>query len=420
MNKLILILLFTISLTAQNGADPTLVELSRNLSRDLFELNGNDIMQPSAEIINVTSNDRFFYDAYVPKNDFYVKFGIHMMTGVVPQDMKTFSPEIPNQQFNNLQLLSYVDVQTQTLDTAGFVNYLFQTLLYDGINSGQLVFPESAATLLGSENSQLDLPEEVMVGLAQNRLDSIQNDPLLELAGYELSPELRDSVESIIRALPDSFPLTQGGGIDNLIAGVPQLEIGSFYGTELLVRFIPKLNYGTNIGNFGFWGIGVKHNISQYFYEEENPNNFHLAFQFGYQGTSLDNTIGVTGAELESSAQLMNFNLHASKNVKGWFNVWSGISYETVDIDLSYKYYIPIELQLELGMTERPAPDQEAPNMDDSPQLYTTTVTADAIKFALGLNRSFGPVDVFAGYSFSRVNIFNFGIVYNLNFNKNE
>ncbi len=45
---------------------------------------------------------------------------------------------------------------------------------------------------------------------------------------------------------------------------VPQLTVGSLYGTEAMVRFF-QAKVGDNIGQLKLWGIGARHNINQYF-----------------------------------------------------------------------------------------------------------------------------------------------------------
>ncbi len=85
---------------------------------------------------------------------------------------------------------------------------------------------------------------------------------------------------AIIASAPTVFGSTSGktvagnagtayafpGGLDMSIftIGVPQITVGSFYGTEATVRFF-QAKVGDNIGQLQLWGIGVRHSISQYF-----------------------------------------------------------------------------------------------------------------------------------------------------------
>lgn len=58
-----------------------------------------------------------------------------------------------------------------------------------------------------------------------------------------------------------------------------QGSLGLWYGTELVVRFTPKIVL--KHVNFQIYGFGLKHNLSQYFKEWED-HQFHLAAFAGY------------------------------------------------------------------------------------------------------------------------------------------
>ncbi len=391
---------------APDYPDTLTIQLVRSFSKDLFDANAVSIMQPSVEVINATSNDRFFTKAYVPKKvkKPYFRFSVQTMTGFVPESMKTFSPNVPAEKFDLAKALQFVDPITgEVSDSAGLINYFFKTILYDAVDSGDVIIPDKAATLLGSGQEDMHLDSEVLIKHARN--NPLWDNPLLDSS-------MKQRIESTLRALPGSFPLSASGSeMNTLFAFVPQIEIGSLFGTELMLRYIPKLNYGEKIGDFGFWGFALKHSISQYFYEEDDPEAFQLAIQFGLQGTSLENTIGVTETELKSEASLMNVNIHGSKSIENWFDIWGGLSYETIEIKTSYLYYINISTQEEIRMTEYGS----QLNNDHVPQLYESTLSDKIFKFSLGLQKDIGPIGIFAGFSLSeKINMFTGGVSYTL------
>lgn len=55
-----------------------------------------------------------------------------------------------------------------------------------------------------------------------------------------------------------------GLNITTFAIAVPQLAIGSLYGTEGTIRFF-QAKLGDNIGELKLWGIGARHNLNQYF-----------------------------------------------------------------------------------------------------------------------------------------------------------
>lgn len=399
------------------ASDQTIL-LARALSRDIFELNGIPYLQPLAEVVNATSNSRFFTTAFVPKGNkkFYIRISLNGMYGIVPNNKKEYSPVLPNEPMNPEKLARYVDFsnpsQPKVIDTAGLIYYVFRTVIYDGIQKGSLQAPSKAPTILGSGKVDLILPHDTLVSL-------IQSNPL-----YPLLPQnYRDSILNTFASFPEVFALPRGLNIKQIGAGIPQLEIGSLYGTELLIRFIPQINLGKNIGKFSFWGIGIKHSISQYV-----PNPFmNVSLQIGGQGSRLTNRIGVTNAELTSNARFWNANLHLSKKVNKYLEFFSGFSFESLEINSDYTFYLPAEIQYQLGLyyhydngtPEDYTDDYLATNPelgytgDPYPPMNKNVIVRDNNwKWTIGAIGNFGVFSIFADYSISKINIFSFGLMY--------
>jgi len=242
---------------------------------------------------------------------------------------------------------------------------------------------------------------------------------MLSLAFSKLNPAAQDTILNAISKLPSSFALPTGGNVNTVFAAIPQIEIGSLWGTELLIRLIPSIKLDKNIGNFSFWGIGLKHSISQYFTPKDTEKKpwCDVAIQAVYQGTSLENKVGVTNAELKSDATIWDANIHASKSISGIIDVYTGFSYEKISINSSYKYLLPVELQMQLGLLRHfpidtipyAEPEKGYPG-DTKPQTVTSSLTDTNAKWIIGLAKEFGPVAVFADYSISKFNIFSAGI----------
>jgi hypothetical protein len=215
--------------------------------------------------------------------------------------------------------------------------------------------------------------------------------------------------------LPDSYPLPDGQNLSFLPLAMPQVEIGSLFGTELLIRYLPQINWGNNIGNFGFGAIGLKHSISQYW--KDAP--LELALQGVYQGTTLTNTIGVTGARLRADAAIFTGNIHASKRW-GNFEVYGGLAYDNLNVTASYTFVIPRELQAQLGLLqlqrdaqgnffyiENPA---EGYPGDTQPQTKTVSLQNSAWRGTLGAAYYLGPVAISLDYNRSAFHLISAGI----------
>ncbi len=389
------------------------VELARQFSRDIFELNGVNFLQPVVRVVNSTSNTGFYYDARIPYQvkKPYFKFTIQGMFGITPENEKSYTPQMPNQQFNpdDLQKFLKIDYNGIKIDTAGLVHYLFLNMMYDGINRkpdepGSIVVPQKAPTALGNKQTAFELRKSAMDTL-------LKSHPAYE---FLKNLGLTDTLNSAIQQFPDIFNLPPGGNINHIIAGVPQLVVGSLYGTELLLRYIPKVNLGTNIGDFGFWGVGINHNFTNYLFKNylDKPP-FEGCFQIVYQSTELENTVGVTNAKLKAQADMINFNLHLSRNFTKSISIYAGGSYEKINIQSTYKYYLPVEIQWQLKLLEWPnySPTPGYPG-DQNPQIAIVKLDDSQVKFTVGLSAEFYNFILATDFNFSKVNIWGLTLGY--------
>lgn len=398
--------------------------LARALSKDIFELNGIPYLQPLAEVVNATSNARFFSTAFIPigKKNFYIRISVNGMIGIVPNNKKEYSPTLPNEAFDINKIPNFVDfsnpIQPKIRDTIGLIYYVFRTLLYDGLQKGSLTIPTKAPTILGYGDMSVIFPHDTLKSL-------LQANPLFPY----LPENYSDSIINAIGNFPEVFELPRGLNINPIAVAVPQSEFGSLFGTELLLRFIPQIDLGKNIGKFMFWGLGLKHSISQYI-----PNAFiDISLQVGIQGAQLKNRIGVTNAELTTNAKFWNSNLHLSKKVSKNFEFYSGLSFEKLEINSDYQFYLPATVQYQLGLYyhyDNGTPndyndDYLAPNPDlgytgdPFPPMNKNVIVYDNnLKWTIGAIANFGSFSIFADYNFSKVNIFTFGISYKFNLNK--
>jgi len=412
--KAIFLLSFCIILTrlqkAKSEANPLTVELARQFSSDIFTSNGIPFLEPVVKVVNLTSNTGFYSNAFVPHKVAkpYFHFSIEGMVGFVPDKYKTYTPSIPCEPYNSNDLSKYISVSLGgvNIDTAGLVHYFFLNLIYDGVygdHKGLIKLPTKSTTALGSQNAYFELRHSALDSL-------VKAHPLYSLLDTLGLKGLQDSIINIINSFPERFTLPTGGNVNTIIAGVPQLIFGSFMGTELLVRFVPKINLGSTIGNFSFWGAGLKHSITQYF--PKSP--IDAALQVVYQGTSLDNTIGVTNAKLKANADIININLHISKEIPKILTIYSGVSYESIKIKSTYTYTLPAEIQYQLGLLEPPntKPTPGFPG-DQNPQVAKVNVSNNHFKYTMGVARAFGPVLIAGSFNVTDMILLGLSVGYN-------
>lgn len=425
MKKVIyIILLFTFISTeiySQQASNYT-IQLARMFSKDLFESNGLFYLDPVVRVINATSNSRFYNSAYVPSKvkKPYFKVSLQGMVGFVNDDYKYYNPHMPTEKFEATELFKYADIDSvgqriKSIDTAGLIRYIFLNMMYDGIygkHKGAIKIPDKASTALGTGDSKFVMPNDTLKMLLRSH--DLYTNPLIPQS-------FKDSIENYLTQFPDVFTLYGGANLNTVIAAIPQFEIGSLFGTELLVRFIPSVRIDEVIGDFGFWGIGLKHSISQYFnkindvdYQNEEIKQRYphdVSVQLVYQSTNLKNKVGVTKADLNANADILNANINYSYYVNKHFNIFAGIAYQSVDITSIYEYKLPIEIQRQLGMIEQ-GKEEPTPGFpgDLNPQKSEIKVNDSSIKGTIGVTGSIGFFDFIVDYNISKFNILGIGL----------
>ncbi|MCS6808187.1 MAG: hypothetical protein RML40_06185, partial [Bacteroidota bacterium] len=296
----------------------------------------------------------------------------------------------------------------QIRDTVGLAGYAIRVIINDGIREGQIQLPNASSTFFGNLPQRFALPKEYF----RRRLTNPAPTDLLSL----VPASARLAILPAIDRLPNDFPLPNGQNLSWLPLAVPQVEIGSFARTEVLLRFLPLINWGNNVGNFGFWAFGLKHSLSQYW----NNAPLELALQAVYQGSSLTNTIGVTGARLQADATIFNLNFHASKRWTN-FELYGGLAYDYLGIRASYTFFIPFEIQAQLGLLKaiRDASGNIVDYVvdkaagypgDEFPQTQIVNLPAHALRLTLGVAYHLGPIMLCLDYNRSTINLLSAGI----------
>ncbi len=105
---------------------------------------------------------------------------------------------------------------------------------------------------------------------------------------------------------------------------MPQFNLGLPGGNELLVRGFPKTEIDENFGEFGFWGIGLKHSIDQYI----PLFPIDIAVQGVYQKLYLGDILKSTN---------INANLQVSKKLL-MLAGYCGIGIDKTNVTFEYDY----------------------------------------------------------------------------------
>jgi hypothetical protein len=126
------------------------------------------------------------------------------------------------------------------------------------------------------------------------------------------------------------FAFPGGFNLNSFAIAVPQLRIGSFHGTQALIRYFAMDTGDVELGDISLFGFGVRHNISQYLAPLFPVD---IAGGFFWQSFSLgENTLG---DELISTSAL-SIGVQASKKFVV-FEPYGGLSLDTFSMDVKYE-----------------------------------------------------------------------------------
>ncbi len=183
-------------------------------------------------------------------------------------------------------------------------------------------------------------------------------------------------------ALPQQTDSTIGGLISTSIVPVPipQIGLGSLFGTDVLVRFLPQVKI-SDYGKVQLFGIAVRHSISQYI----PLVPIDIAVQLGFQNLSVTDT---SGGDL-MKASTFAANLEISKTFL-MLTLYGGLQVESSSVDVSYTYN----------------PGQSLPSVPVSFSLKGK----NKFRALAGLSFSLGPVLINGDYSFGSMSAATLGI----------
>jgi len=178
------------------------------------------------------------------------------------------------------------NLSTYTGENAkGYLDPLNQAL-GTGLNAG--LFRSAAIPVLG-----FNLALEVKaVGIRFGDDDKVfraqTEDGFFPASSVE-APTVIGSEEAVLVAGDNGTAAYFPGGFDlgSLVVPVPQLTIGSVYGTQAVIRYASVDTEDNEIGQIDLWGVGLRHNVSRYFV---NPLPVDIAANFLYQSFTVETT----------------------------------------------------------------------------------------------------------------------------------
>ncbi len=123
-----------------------------------------------------------------------------------------------------------------------------------------------------------------------------------------------------VHGLLDEIPL--------MPLALPQLSIGTAYGTKLTLRFIPNTSFSDKVGDLSHFGLGIQHNPAVWL-NAPLPVDFSLGFYS--QKLKVEDF-------LEVSTTAYGLNVSKTFGVKFRATPYAGLMFESSTIDVDYTY----------------------------------------------------------------------------------
>ncbi len=176
--------------------------------------------------------------------------------------------------------------------------------------------------------------------------------------------------------------ILQDPGIFPTVA--PQLSIGTLYGTQATIRFLPSSRYIDELGKISYFGWGIQHNPLVWF---KNPLPVDFSVAFFNQRLKIEDLAEASG---------MAFGINVSKTFGGFvgsITPYAGFMIEKTTMDIEYEYQV----------LPPPAP----------PIVFDFEIEgANKNRFIVGLGFNVVGLNILADYNFSEVNTLNLSVLY--------
>ncbi len=132
-------------------------------------------------------------------------------------------------------------------------------------------------------------------------------------------------IDTVINGQPEQYGSVPGGINSSFVPlFVPHIEIGSLFNTELILRGIPPVTTNSSVGSLSFYGIGLRHSLSDWI--PIIPLN--LSVQAMYQHMGLGDVVSVNAYNI---AAVVSFDLPT-------ITLYGGLQYEGAKANLHYTF----------------------------------------------------------------------------------
>ena len=288
--KKILIVLLAMTFIASISYAGDIEEEIKKLAND----NAENYLQPFITAFGTDMNSGLFHTAKL-HDILGFDVGIRMMGAMIPDDAMYYDFALPA----TVPLINPVTM-TDTL-------YLNSITLFGNADT-------KAPTVFGPDGHMISSDSaSIRVALEDQNLSALAIDAIFQTYGA-------DSLASLI-----AIPVPPGIDFNVMPMVVPQVGLGLPFKTEVLLRWAPTYNV-PDVGDIGFFGIGVKHQVSKYI----PLCPVDITAMYAYQSLKVGDILTSTHTA---------FNVHVSKKIPlliTSITPYIGVGFESSSLDVKY------------------------------------------------------------------------------------
>lgn len=355
---MLLVAAFTLPLAAQESESGSTLE---SVFESLPESAASEFAQPLVNAVGANLNTGWMTKAPDPDiSNFDLRIGIVGMGAFIDGEEDIFQLLDVIFQFNER------DAETLAKQSLGTgydaLSAAEQSALIDAITATEFTATITGPTIFGSEDDILQVTPDQKTVTAGGQSFTVGGETI----------NVTDGDGNTITGLIDS-------GIFPTVA--PQLSLGTVYGTQATIRYLPPISVADEVGDLKYFGFGIQHNPAVWF-ASELPVNFSISYFT--QKVEIEEALEVTTDA---------YGLQVSKTFRSGtasFTPYVGYLRESSNMAVDYTFDfngIPAQLQFDL----------EGENTD---------------RFIVGTGLSLLGLNIFADYNFAEVSTFNFSLMY--------
>jgi hypothetical protein len=219
-----------------------------------------------------------------------------------------------------------------------------------------------------------------------------------------------------------SFQAPPGVGINMMMLPSLKGAVGIYKQTEVMFRFVPSISLGSLDGSIGLWGVGLKHNVLQWFPGVVEKFPFDVSVMGAYSQFNFDVALdvqpedvanlvltGASYADQELAVQTSAFTANAIISKKmSVLTAYMGLGFESSKTTINMNGSYPVVGSVETNIA---SPDFGKGIVSDEVDPINEEIKGtNNVRLNLGMRLKFGVFTTTLDYTLAKYSTFLFGL----------